>query len=122
MSSPDDASAKAMLARLQQLIAASWLIATLIGVVVAQQRDQIAVALAILAFALGAHAAILAVEFVLMAWVNRTRGEPVTGPGDRLRAWWGESAVRAEGLLLATTLLQPPVGRSAPRQPDPACC
>lgn len=42
---------------------------------------------------LSGYALVLAVEFGVMAWVNRSDPVPAPGPGDLMRAWWQEVRV-----------------------------
>ena len=80
-----------MLARLQRLVTFGWLAcAALWAAYWWNQGRPVVGAVGALAI-LCAHAAVLALEFVLVAYVNRNDPTPRAGPSRLLRAWWGET-------------------------------
>ncbi len=88
-----------MLARLQQLIAATWILAVLSWLVWAGGQGRWGLALGGLLVLVGGHAVVLAIEFAWMSWCNRRDVVPAACATDVLAAWWGEavSAVRVFG-------------------------
>lgn len=79
-----------MLARLQQFTTVSLLLTSLAWAVWALSRGQVAWALAGAAVILFGYAAVLAVEFLLLAVVQRGDPAPLPTPAQLVRAWWGE--------------------------------
>jgi len=79
-----------MLARAQQVITITWLVATIAWLVyfIAQGRPGLAAAGAL--FIASVHALVLGLEFVLLRWINRGDPAPPASARDLLRAWWGE--------------------------------
>jgi triacylglycerol lipase len=86
------------LARLQQAVALALVLASVgVGAVLWPVGPLVAIAGALAV--LGAHGAVLGLEFVLLAWVGRGDAVP-RAPGRTLvRAWWGE-AVQAWRVFL----------------------
>src|SRR5688572_11044285 len=79
-----------MLARLQQLLSLVWVGGTLawLAAFAAAGRPVTAV---IGAIAIGgAHACVLAVEFLVLPWINRHDAAPPATAGMLMRAWWAE--------------------------------
>jgi pimeloyl-ACP methyl ester carboxylesterase len=79
------------LARVQQVLTLGALMLALIWLLGWWQRGEPVWAVAGAAAVLFGHAAVLGLEFVLMARINRDDAAPRAGLGQLLRAWWGES-------------------------------
>jgi triacylglycerol lipase len=79
-----------MLARVQRLLSLLWVGGTLawLGAFAAAGRPWAAV-IGALAIA-GAHAWVLAVEFMVLPWINRHDPAPPASAAMLLRAWWAE--------------------------------
>ena len=81
-----------MLARLQQGIVAGLLVLVALWGVWSRDLPGWQVAAGFLLFGVG-HALVLALEFLLMHFVNRTDTAPRAGAGALVRAWFSESVV-----------------------------
>ena len=88
-----------VLARLQQFIVLTWLLAALLWLTWTGNQGRWGLALGGLAVLAGGHAVVLALECVWMRWCNRRDSVPAASAADLLVAWWGEvfSAVRVFG-------------------------
>lgn len=86
-----------MLAQLQQILTLGALLAVTLSAAVGWRTGHIGLAIAGAVLALTAHALVLALEFVLLAFVHRrlhAQGSDATPPATAaqlLRAWWGEA-------------------------------
>jgi triacylglycerol lipase len=79
-----------MLSRLQQALTLGALLLGALWLAVWWQRGHMGWAMAGVAVVLFAHAAFLAVEFVLLTHVNREDPAPASTLRQRAIAWWGE--------------------------------
>lgn len=85
-----------MLARLQQALTLAALLAAGLWAVLCWQAGRPVAAVAGVALVMGAHALVLALEFLFLAAIHRRSHRngsdptPIAAAGPLLRAWWGE--------------------------------
>lgn len=84
-----------MVARLLRIATLGLLAAALLWLLLWLQQGRPAVAMVGAFLIAGTHAVVLAIEFILLAFVNRGDPAPAAGPQQLLRAWWAEVWVAA---------------------------